>query len=62
MSIYNFKALKYTLNKGNIEIISSLRRCSLIFRILKILDGPEVPGGFQEVKVPRLRNNGLGWW
>jgi len=31
MSIYNFKALKYTLNRGNIEIISSLRRYSLIF-------------------------------
>jgi len=23
---------------------------------------PEVPGGFQEVKVPRLRNNGPEWW
>ena len=22
---------------------------------------PEVPRGFQEFKVPRLRNNGLGW-
>jgi len=22
---------------------------------------PEVPRGFQEVKVPRLRNNGPGW-
>ena len=22
---------------------------------------PEVPGGFQEVKVPRLRDNGTGW-
>ena len=24
--------------------------------------GPEVPRGFQEVKVPRLRDNGPGWW
>ena len=23
---------------------------------------PEVPRGFQEVKVPRLHNNGPGWW
>jgi len=23
---------------------------------------PEVPSGFQEVKVPRLRDNGPGWW
>jgi len=23
---------------------------------------PEVPRGFQEVKVPRLRENGSGWW
>jgi len=22
----------------------------------------QVPRGFQEVKVPRLRSNGLGWW
>ena len=23
---------------------------------------PEVPRGFQEVKVPRLRDNGPEWW
>jgi hypothetical protein len=23
---------------------------------------PEVPRGFQEVKVPTLRDNGPGWW
>jgi hypothetical protein len=23
---------------------------------------PEVPRGFQEVKVPKLRDNGQGWW
>ena len=23
---------------------------------------PEVPRGFQEVKVARLRDNGPGWW
>ena len=24
--------------------------------------GPGGPRGFQEVKVPRFRNNGTGWW
>jgi len=24
--------------------------------------GPEWPRGFQEVKVPRFRDNGTGWW
>ena len=24
--------------------------------------GPEMPRGFQEVKVPRLRDNGPEWW
>ena len=24
--------------------------------------GPEWPRGFQEVKVPRLHDNGTGWW
>jgi hypothetical protein len=23
---------------------------------------PEVPRGFQEVKVPRVHDNGTGWW
>ena len=31
--------------------------------ILTELPGPsEVPRGFQEVKVPRLRDNVPGWW
>jgi len=24
--------------------------------------GPKGPRGFQEVKVPRLHDNGTGWW
>jgi len=24
--------------------------------------GPEGPRGFQEIKVPRFRDNGTGWW
>ena len=27
-----------------------------------VQDRPEVPRGFQEVKAPRLRDNGTGWW
>jgi len=23
---------------------------------------PDVPRGFQEVKAPRFRDNGTGWW
>ena len=26
------------------------------------ITGPEWPRGFQEVKVPRFRDNGTGWW
>ena len=26
------------------------------------ITGLEWPIGFQEVKVPRLHNNGTGWW
>jgi len=31
-------------------------------RQISPITGPEVPRGFQEVKVPRLRDNGPGWW
>ena len=37
----------------------------LLFVKLKVNQShyrPEVPRGFQEVKVPRLRDSGTGWW
>ena len=30
--------------------------------VLILQEAPEVPREFQEVKVPRLRDNGPGWW
>jgi hypothetical protein len=30
--------------------------------IISPITGPEGPRGFQEVKVPRFRDNGTGWW
>ena len=38
-----------------------LDRCGK-FRPPRGFPDREVPRGFQEVKVPRLRDNGLGWW
>jgi len=29
---------------------------------VKVNYGPEVPRGLQEIKVPRLRDSGPGWW
>ena len=34
----------------------------LVKRYSSPVTGPEGPRGFQEVKVPRLRDNGTGWW
>ena len=30
--------------------------------IISHITDPEVPRGFQVVKVPKLRDNGPGWW
>ena len=32
------------------------------YRIISPVAGPRWPRGFQGVKVPRLRDNGTGWW
>jgi len=44
--IYNWKS---SLANGKVKVIQSLYR-------------PEVPRGFQEVKVPGLRDSGPEWW
>jgi len=31
-------------------------------KVNQSLTDPEWPRGFQEVKVPRLHDNGTGWW
>jgi len=44
-------------------------KCSKYFPVRKLhtrysstITGLEWPRGFQEVKVPRLHDNGTGWW
>ena len=41
-------------------------KCKEYFRVVKKVNQShyrsEVTRGFQEVKVPRLRDNGPGWW
>jgi len=55
----------------NAPSLASLRRFknrkSNVFYCLSDINNqyhyrPEVPREFQEVKVPRLRDNGPGWW
>ena len=35
---------------------------AFIYKVNQSHYRPEVPRGFQEVKVPRLRDNGPEWW
>jgi len=42
----------------NIKIIIIIQ----IIYFISPLTGPEGPRGFQEIKVPRFRENGPGWW
>jgi len=43
------------LSNAKMNLVSSLKVNQSHYR-------PEVPRGFQEVKVPGLRDNGPGWW
>jgi hypothetical protein len=47
-------------NEGNTKIKAS-KLCWLMYTY-KSKAGLEWPRGFQEVKVPRLQENGTGWW
>ena len=52
---------KHNINNNNNNIIIII----IIIIIIKLNQShyrPEVPRGFQEVNVPRLRDNGPGWW
>ena len=44
--------------------VSALAVCYVFAAVKKIcpVGGLEWPRGFQEVKVPRFRDNGTGWW
>ena len=35
---------------------------ALVARVTSVQLQAQCPRGFQEVKVPRLRDNGTGWW
>ena len=59
------------VNKYEIEhiyfpfIFANKPVCKIQFTCKKVSQShyrPEVPRGFQEVKIPRLRDNGPGWW
>ena len=43
--------------KSDVEFLVKKKK-----RVVQSHYRPEVPRGFQEVKVPRLRDNGTGWW
>jgi len=43
-------------------IILRILNLRLIYKVKRSLYKPEVYRGFQEVKVPRLHENGPGWW
>ena len=53
--------------KHNIMIVTNLFPANSRRNIVKVKLNqshyrPEVPRGSQKVKVPRLRDNGPGWW
>jgi len=44
------------------ELINTLCGLNLKVKLNRSHYRPEVPRGFQEIKVPRLRDNDPGWW
>ena len=49
-------------HKNISKFMLMLRRSKTCVKVNQSHYRPEVPRGFQEVKVPRLRDNGPGWW
>jgi len=47
-----------TVSKGEKSIFNRV----VIFGKISPVTGLDWPWGFQEVKVPRLHDNGTGWW
>jgi len=43
-------------------LVSHISCSSFVKKVNQSLYRPEVPRGFQEVKVPGLRDIGPGWW
>ena len=52
---FKFRTLSSTTSQLMTHILLPLSKTSPV-------TDPEGPGGFQEVKVPRFRDNGTGWW
>jgi hypothetical protein len=48
-------------NKQKKLFLTTLTQLSII-KVNQSHYRPEMPRGFQEVKVPRVRDNGPGWW
>jgi hypothetical protein len=50
--------------KQKISVSENLEKIEMKFGTSKSspVTGQEGPRGFQEVKVPRFRDNGTGWW
>jgi len=49
-------------SKNKFQKLAYLKNVKLKIKIIIPIRGPEGPRGFQEVKVPRFRENGTGWW
>ena len=54
----------FSTSVRSFDVLSSCLRLSFIVsvKVKQSRYSPEVPRGLQEVKVPRLRDNGPGWW
>ena len=70
---YNSGMLLHTRTAPQVEVLGLITwgarrtRCTFLqYRVVKKVNQscyrPEVTRGFQEVKVPRLRDSGPGWW
>ena len=56
---------KFKSHYKRLMTTDTLREDRYTFCIVKVKEShykTEVPRGFQEVKVPRLRDNSTGWW
>jgi len=72
VSKYYYKCETYTKEARSTESITNVVQTNK-FPFLPVslpfftgksspVTGPEWPRGFQEVKIPRFRDNGTGWW
>jgi len=63
--IYNRDGVCLLRGTSWIELALVFKRLITSLSVLRVNQShykPEVPRGFQEVTVPRLHDNGAGWW